>query len=1042
MISQIIDGVEYRLTPEPGQTIQYDTMPTYTDFDLGTIIQYVGATTQNYTKGYFYKRGNAGWEQVSVQPEDPSVGSLNDLTDVNISNLSNGQILKYNSTSQKWENQSLGTAAAKDFTNLVAEDSGDLVTSGAVFNELNNLPNPMVYKGTLGDNATISSLPSASSSNEGYTYKVITAGTYASQVAKIGDVFVSTGEEWTLIPAGDEDSDTWRQINVNGTQVVGSAISTGAINFKSGTHVTASVSGNDITFSTDAQVNTIEGVQVNGDDLVPDGSKKVNVVISGKADKVTTGTPNGKLAELDASGNLTDSGVVAADVVTKVTGGTTGNFAGLDANGKIVDSGSKASDFLTSHQDISGKADKVANATNGNFAGLDVNGNLTDSGKKASDFLTSHQDISGKADKVTTGTPNGKLASLDETGNLANSGVMADMTSATITGNPLLFTTDSEQVASNTVITFEPIQAGSGDPSPSNPRAISGYDNVRIIASKKNLFNPEWLNKSGMTHNSDGSYSGSPTTISTNFSSGIGGVIVAPNTQYVFTFKAKATGGSASELGMYYSVTYTDGTFDEYNFANSPTDYTQATIVTNASKSVARFNLLFATSNTNTWYINDVQLEKGSTATTYEPYNPITDISEQLPTTIYGGALVVESGKLVVTHKAVDMGDLDWVYNGNNMFLAGFPSDSKGPSNNWNFATCEVYRVATNDFGDKSIVINNGNYITGRRALVLDTSYSDASIFKTAVTGKKIVYKIDPDVTIQLPPAQVKLLLGSNTVTTNGTSISLTYRKGEVAKLSDLEGIADGMEAVADFIKCLSYEGAGLHNSICRGKYLGDHITAEQLAEIKSGRFRDLFVGDYWVINGHEYYIAHLDYWLHTGDIECVKHHAVIVPATSLVTGKMNNGNVVTGAYAGSDFKTGANSNTALADIKAIIQADFGSANILTHRELFANAVDGNSASSGWGWADSDIDLMNETMVYGHCVCSKPGTYGHIYEVGIDKSQLELFAKRPDLITTRGYWWLRDVVTSTYFACVYHVGYAGLDYASNSFGIRPAFAIC
>ena len=85
---------------------------------------------------------------------------------------------------------------------------------------------------------------------------------------------------------------------------------------------------------------------------------------------------------------------------------------------------------------------------------------------------------------------------------------------------------------------------------------------------------------------------------------------------------------------------------------------------------------------------------------------------------------------------------------------------------------------------------------------------------------------------------------------------------------------------------------------------------------------------------------------------------------------------------------------------------------------------------------------MNETMVYGHCVCSKPGTYGHLYEVGIDKSQLELFAKRPDLITTRGVWWLRDVVTSTYFAYVASGGLANYGYASDSLGIRPAFAIC
>lgn len=44
------------------------------------------------------------------------------------------------------------------------------------------------------------------------------------------------------------------------------------------------------------------------------------------------------------------------------------------------------SGFLTSHQDISGKADKVANAIEGNLAALDAQGNLADSGAKPSDF--------------------------------------------------------------------------------------------------------------------------------------------------------------------------------------------------------------------------------------------------------------------------------------------------------------------------------------------------------------------------------------------------------------------------------------------------------------------------------------------------------------------------------------------------------------------------------------------------------------------------------------------------------------------------------
>lgn len=150
-------------------------------------------------------------------------------------------------------NLGLGASAYVDYDTEVTQNSAKLITSGAVYNAIDNLPEPMIMKGTLGTNGTITSLPTASASNEGFTYKVITAGTYASQAAKVGDVFVSckpvgaSAYEWILIPAGDTDSDTWRNIKVNGTQLLGTAISSGAVNFKNGGNITLTGSGNDIT---------------------------------------------------------------------------------------------------------------------------------------------------------------------------------------------------------------------------------------------------------------------------------------------------------------------------------------------------------------------------------------------------------------------------------------------------------------------------------------------------------------------------------------------------------------------------------------------------------------------------------------------------------------------------------------------------------------------------------------------------------------------------------------------------------------------------
>lgn len=113
---------------------------------------------------------------------------------------------------------------------------------------IGNLPKAMIFKGTLGNNGTITSLPTASSSNEGYTYKVISAGTYASEQADVGDLFTSNASSWVRIPSGDDtSSDTWRNIKVNDIQLLGNGISTGGVNFKSGTNAQVSGSGNDVT---------------------------------------------------------------------------------------------------------------------------------------------------------------------------------------------------------------------------------------------------------------------------------------------------------------------------------------------------------------------------------------------------------------------------------------------------------------------------------------------------------------------------------------------------------------------------------------------------------------------------------------------------------------------------------------------------------------------------------------------------------------------------------------------------------------------------
>ena len=106
----------------------------------------------------------------------------------------------------------------------------------AINTAIENLPKSVIFKGSLGVTGTITTLPSASSSNEGYEYKVITAGTYQSIVCKVGDLLISNGSTWILIPSGDEPSGTVTSVNAEGASGSHISVSGGAIT-ESGTFV-------------------------------------------------------------------------------------------------------------------------------------------------------------------------------------------------------------------------------------------------------------------------------------------------------------------------------------------------------------------------------------------------------------------------------------------------------------------------------------------------------------------------------------------------------------------------------------------------------------------------------------------------------------------------------------------------------------------------------------------------------------------------------------------------------------------------------------
>ena len=256
---------------------------------------------------------------------------------------------------------------------------------------------------------------------------------------------------------------------------------------------------------------------------------------------------------------------------------------------------------------------------------------------------------------------------------------------------------------------------------------------------------------------------------------------------------------------------------------------------------------------------------------------------------------------------------------------------------------------------------------------------------------------------------------------------------GNGVKVITVENLHKGLQADIDSVRNVLADGAAAHNCIYRGKNLGTSVTAEQYAAISSGKFTDLYIGDYWVINGVTYRIAAFDYYYNCGDTNFTKHHVVIVPDTSLYKAQMNTSNVTTGGYTGSAMY-----KSNLAQAKTTIKAAFGSAHVLTKRELLTNAVNGNTPS-GWAWFDSDVELMNEVQAYGSVAWGAHD--GNGYNVASGDGQFPLFMFDRTKLHNREDYWLRDVASATSFSIVSYGGSASYARASGSFGVRPAFCI-
>ena len=267
-----------------------------------------------------------------------------------------------------------------------------------------------------------------------------------------------------------------------------------------------------------------------------------------------------------------------------------------------------------------------------------------------------------------------------------------------------------------------------------------------------------------------------------------------------------------------------------------------------------------------------------------------------------------------------------------------------------------------------------------------------------------------------------------------------------------------------------------LHNGCFRGEFLGNTFTAEQKLAIYNGTFDDLYVGDYWTINGVNWRIADIDCFIgiyfDTNDNPITEHHLVIMPDSEVITpsriqpARAQAQGMGWAPYLSSELATSTLPNTFL----PIVNSNFGAANIMEVKyyavESIPQSASGKYGSLGIG--SGKLILPSIYEITGSYFCGLNVDMHHNYMQANNKNiipkQFALFKYAPKLMkftntstVDEDTYWLRDQGSSgtsgTTYVCNYlefglftnwqFSPFIGSFYTTDNLarGIRPYFLL-
>ena len=314
-------------------------------------------------------------------------------------------------------------------------------------------------------------------------------------------------------------------------------------------------------------------------------------------------------------------------------------------------------------------------------------------------------------------------------------------------GELVSFSDGADMPAISVIAHIEPVQSGTGTPSPDNVRQISGWESVSVTDSGKNLVNysdPQnqaaYIDFEGILHTSNGWLTSELIKIDSSKPYVLSGLTSPPNTS-VDNFRTYDADGN------YIGVV-------NKNISAYP-------ITFNANVAYVQFCWSMANNST-------VMFEQGTTATAYEPYTGNTN-EINLGQTVYGGTLDVVSGELTVDRAIIDGSNLTFTYTGwddNPVYYSNYIADK----------TCSADKTGISEVYE--ILDYHNNEFQYTRFYIRDTTAGgDASVVNSRASGHKFVYYLQNPQTYTLTPTEVETLVGENHIWADSGDVGITYRK-------------------------------------------------------------------------------------------------------------------------------------------------------------------------------------------------------------------------------------------------------------------------